>query len=768
MQKSIAKYSKGNKTMRTKEKKKLIAFITAFAMLFTIAGTVPASAAVTSAQTPAKVDYGSLKWARNFGSGWGNSPTPPLIEGESLYAAAAGKIYKLNKENGTIEDQASLGQGSGVDYATIPPALGEAQIEQEGNQIAKKIIMVPVSRARLVAFDAETLDILWTADPEAANDPENHRFDVDPGYVDTGQTISPVTYKNGYAYYATWNGSGKPGYYYCVDTDNGEIKGYIENENGGFYWAGAYADSQADPPSDPEEDLQSDLGYVVFGSQADGNGDATLYCMPSDLGGVGNDSAPKPIDAEVLEDSGNISGNVLYWEDNSEGIEYIFVMTDESKLYKYMVEKDGSTGEVTGISAVEVDPESEEIYLDLGGTISSGATIYEGKIYAGVSGDTSGFGTSGHTMKIIDCASMTIDDSVPIPGFAKAEKMISTQNQSETGELYLYTTLNNNTGGIYLLNIKDKTDNSGKKEIEENKSGYLFVPDVQKQQYCISPLSADSEGNIYYKNDSGNIMAVSGGYTITSSASSGGSITKTCGVTEGENKDFEIIPASGYVSADIKVDGISQGPRSSYSFINVTAKHSIKAVFIPKVTLGLTKIINSSYTSVKLYWSPSANVTGYEILRAKAEGSFAKIADLKSTSTSYKNSGISTGKKYYYKIRAYYSLLDGRKIYSGASSVKSVTVKPATPVIKTKAGKRKIIVSWKKVSGAKGYFVYRATKKAGKYKKIKTIKKSSARSWTNKGLKKGKKYFYKVRAYTKVKKKTIKSNYSNISYKKAK
>ncbi|HUM55731.1 MAG TPA: hypothetical protein PLC13_01070 [Bacillota bacterium] len=743
--------------MKIKEKKKLIAIITTVAMFFSIAETVPASAAVTSAQTPAKVDYGSLKWARNFGSGWGNSPTPPLIEGGSVYAAAAGKIYKINKENGTIEDQAYLGQGVGVDYATIAPTLGEAKTGEEGNQITKKIIMVPASRARLVAFDAETLDLLWTADPEAANDPENHRFDVDPQYDDNGQTISPVTYKNGYAYYATWNGSGRPGYYYCVDTDNGEIKGYIKNQEGGFYWAGAYADPGIDSGADPG----TDPGYVAFGSQADSNGDATLYCMPSDLGGIGNDNESKPIDAELLEDSGNISGNVFYWEDNSEGIEYIFVMTDKSKLYKYEVEKD-DTRKVTGIS--QTDPE-EIYYLDLGGTISSGATIHDGKIYAGVSGDSSGFGTSGHTLKIIDCESMTIDDSAPVPGFAKAEKLISIQNQNESGELYLYTTLNNMTGGIYLLKI---TDNSGTKEIEENNSGNLFVPDTQKQQYCISPLTADSEGNIYYKNDSGNIMVVSEGYTITSSATSGGSITKTSGVIEGGNKDFEIAPAPGYISADIKVDGISQGPASRYTFTNVTAKHSIKAVFIPAVTYGPAKIINISCSSVKLYWNPSANVTGYEILRAKAGGSFAKIADLKSTSTSYKNSGLSKGKKYSYKIRAYYSLSDGRKIYAGTSSVKSITVKPAAPVIKTKTGKRKIKVSWKKVSGAKGYVVYRATKKAGKYKKIKTIKKSSARSWTNKGLKKGKKYFYKVRAYTKVKKKTVRSNYSNISYKKAK
>ena len=33
-------------------------------------------------------------------------------------------------------------------------------------------------------------------------------------------------------------------------------------------------------------------------------------------------------------------------------------------------------------------------------------------------------------------------------------------------------------------------------------------------------------------------------------------------------------------------------------------------------------------------------------------------------------------------------------------------------------------VSWKKVKTAKGYQIYRATKKNGKYKKVKTIKKA--------------------------------------------
>lgn len=62
------------------------------------------------------------------------------------------------------------------------------------------------------------------------------------------------------------------------------------------------------------------------------------------------------------------------------------------------------------------------------------------------------------------------------------------------------------------------------------------------------------------------------------------------------------------------------------------------------------------------------------------------------------------------------------------------------------AGYNSLKISWKKAKRAKGYQIYRATKKNGKYKKIKTIKKAKTVSWTNKKLKTGKRYYYKVRA----------------------
>ena len=77
--------------------------------------------------------------------------------------------------------------------------------------------------------------------------------------------------------------------------------------------------------------------------------------------------------------------------------------------------------------------------------------------------------------------------------------------------------------------------------------------------------------------------------------------------------------------------------------------------------------------------------------------------------------------------------------------------KAAKTTVKVKAlAKHRARVTWKKVSGVTGYKVYRANKKAGKYKLVKTVKNVKTLKYTDKKLKKGKKYFYKVRTYTRI------------------
>ena len=94
---------------------------------------------------------------------------------------------------------------------------------------------------------------------------------------------------------------------------------------------------------------------------------------------------------------------------------------------------------------------------------------------------------------------------------------------------------------------------------------------------------------------------------------------------------------------------------------------------------------------------------------------------------------------------------------------KTTTVKvAAVKGVKVKNAKKlKAVVSWKKVSKASGYEVYRATKKKGSFKKIATIKKGSVVKYTNKKLKKKKIYFFKVRAYRVSGKKKVYGKYSS-------
>ncbi len=71
------------------------------------------------------------------------------------------------------------------------------------------------------------------------------------------------------------------------------------------------------------------------------------------------------------------------------------------------------------------------------------------------------------------------------------------------------------------------------------------------------------------------------GSTITASAGPGGSISPSGSVNVacGADQTFTITPGTGYVIADVKVDGVSQGPIPSYTFPNVTANHTIEATF---------------------------------------------------------------------------------------------------------------------------------------------------------------------------------------------
>ncbi|MDD6190109.1 MAG: fibronectin type III domain-containing protein [Firmicutes bacterium] len=173
------------------------------------------------------------------------------------------------------------------------------------------------------------------------------------------------------------------------------------------------------------------------------------------------------------------------------------------------------------------------------------------------------------------------------------------------------------------------------------------------------------------------------------------------------------------------------------------------------------KAASSGYNSVTLRWNRTPGATGYEIYR-QSGSSNVLIGRINSpTTTSYINSGLKTGTTYYYRIKAVSSDKEGKPVCSSLVTASAKPV-PATPSVSLKSGKRKATIKWNRVSGASGYQIYRSLKRTSGFKAVKTIKKGSTKYFVNKKLKKGKTYYYKVRAYKTVSKKKFYGNFSTV------
>jgi len=175
----------------------------------------------------------------------------------------------------------------------------------------------------------------------------------------------------------------------------------------------------------------------------------------------------------------------------------------------------------------------------------------------------------------------------------------------------------------------------------------------------------------------------------------------------------------------------------------------VSAKPVPARPTGV-KAASASYTSIKLTWTPVAGATKYVIYRATSgSGTYVKVTE--TTSAGYLNTGRTTGKTYYYKIRAY-RLMGTTKVYGGYAAAVHAKAVPATPTVTlSKPSPTSIKVSWSAVSGATKYQIYRATMPKGataygSYVRVCTAS-SSARSWIDSGNTIGASYKYVVRAY---------------------
>ena len=177
---------------------------------------------------------------------------------------------------------------------------------------------------------------------------------------------------------------------------------------------------------------------------------------------------------------------------------------------------------------------------------------------------------------------------------------------------------------------------------------------------------------------------------------------------------------------------------------------SIVAVtYQPKQTLSAPTVTggNDSQGRPTLKWNAVSGAAKYEVYRARSlNGDYIKYSTV--TGTSYTNTSyIENGNTYYYKVRA----LDANGTAGAWSSIVSVTYRaastgtlPAPTVTGGKDSQGRPTLTWKAVTGAAKYEVYRARSKDGEYIKYSTV---TGTSYTNTSyIESGNTYYYKVRA----------------------
>lgn len=313
-------------------------------------------------------------------------------------------------------------------------------------------LFIPLSGGLMQCIDTDTMSSLW--------------------YSETfgNQSLTTVYFHNGFVYAGTSNGNGTDGLYYCLRETDGHTVWTYQNEGtpGGFYWSGAVS---AETPS---------AECLLFGGD---NGILVSHSLTEDVIYDTFDLS------DITGSKGKIRGGITYDRDT----DAYYTTSNNGYLYKITMNTEGCFDTVTPLFLG--DSSSSAI------NCTSTPTIYNGRIYV-----CSYFGTSGR-ISVIDAVSMkmiyyatgeTVKD-------IKSSPLVSTGYATEENnqKVYVYFTQNISPGGIYYIEDDTLADSAEIKTLYEPQNN---------PQFCLSSIAADTDGTLYYSNDSGTLFAVREGY----------------------------------------------------------------------------------------------------------------------------------------------------------------------------------------------------------------------------------------------------------------
>ena len=426
---------------------------------------------VVDVRTPITAEDTVLVWANKLGEGYsGSAVGSPIIVGGYLYTYSGTTIMKVDKETGLILKTGTMVGGSSF-------AINSATY-------AEGMIFIGLANGRVQAFNAETLESLWV-------------------YRDAlgGQPNCPIAYADGYIYTGFWNSETKQANFACLSvtdedatkTNEAKLPTWTYTHNG-FYWAGAYVNSD----------------FVLVTTDDGDNGYTTGYGSILSL----NPKTGKLIDSLQATNVGDLRSSVCY---DTETEAYYFT-SKGGDLYQVKVNADGTFTKGS----------LRRLHLDNGADSASAPpmststpVIANGRAYIGVSGTSQFTAYSGHNITVVDLSTFSIAYSVPTMGYPQTSGLLTTAYQNGDGYNYVYFFDNFTPGKLRV--IRDKpgmtevdhdytTMETYSKNGEEHtiETAYvLFTPDGAQAQYAICSPVVDEEGNIYFKNDSAQLMRLS-------------------------------------------------------------------------------------------------------------------------------------------------------------------------------------------------------------------------------------------------------------------
>ena len=415
---------------------------------------------ITDAKTPISAAGGMLYWASPLGKGWDNGAvSSPILVDDCLVVYAGNHIYRVNKATGAIEASGDM--------------AGTSSFAINGPTYANGILLVGLSNGRIQAFNAKTLESLWLyTDPMG------------------GQPNCPITVLGDYAYTGFWNGEALGGSFVCVSltdedptsTTEAKYATWRHEQDGGFYWAGAYACDD----------------FIMVGTD---DGDALrsyLYLFD-------------PLTGKVLDFKSGFDGDIrstICYDDVTKA--YYFT-SKGGTFYRVKVEAKNGSYAITACDGLKLDNGANDPALPPMST--STPVVYNGRAYIGVSGTGQFTQYSGHNITVIDLENWKIAYSVKTQGYPQTSGLLTTAYEENNGYVYVYFFDNYTPGTLRVL--RDKAGQTKADYLtKESSSGSsywtpyaLFTPFDKQAQYAICSPIADSDGTIYFKNDSGYLMA---------------------------------------------------------------------------------------------------------------------------------------------------------------------------------------------------------------------------------------------------------------------